>query len=477
MTSQASRTPQAASVPEDRRTIGLGVASALVIGNMIGSGVFLLPASLASFGGISIVGWLFTAAGAFLLALVLARLGSAYPKTGGPYAYSRRAFGDFVGFQTAWGYWLAAWIGNAAIAIAGVSYLGYFWDPAAGTSTTDHVIQALVAGAAIWLLTWVNMRGVRTGGLVQAATTVLKLVPLVALAFVGIFWMDTANFGGFNTSGDSFMGAVTGVAALTLWAFIGLESATIPAEHVRDPERNIPRATLLGTAGTAVVYILGTVAVMGIIPAETLASSSAPFADAAKQIWGSWAGDVVALGAIVSTFGCLNGWILLQGQMPFAAARDRLFPTGFARLNKYGAPAFGLLVSSVLMTLFMLPNYNSSLVSKFTDFILLATTTTLIAYLYGAAAQLVLLVTDRASFHVRSIVGPMTVAMAAVAYVLWTIWGAGYRSATWAVLLTFAGIPVYVWMKWQQSTRPDDHLDLPAAPADARELVDHDTLV
>jgi APA family basic amino acid/polyamine antiporter len=465
MTSRASRPPRAGTT--NNRTIGLGVATALVIGNMIGSGVFLLPASLAAFGGISIVGWLFTAVGAFLLALVFARLGRAYPETGGPYAYSRRAFGDFVGFQTAWGYWLAAWIGNAAIAIAGVSYLGYFWGPAAGTSTGDHVLQALIAGAAIWLLTFINMRGVRAGGFVQAATTVLKLVPLVAIAFVGIFWMDSSNFGGFNTSGDSFAGAVTGVAALTLWAFIGLESATIPAEHVRDPERNIPRATLFGTIGTAVVYVLGTVAVMGIIPADTLGSSAAPFADAAKQIWGGWAGDAVALGAIVSTFGCLNGWILLQGQMPFAAARDRLFPAGFARLNRYGAPAFGLVVSSVLMTVFMIPNYNSSLVSKFTDFILLATTTTLIAYLYGAAAQLALLVTERHRFSVRSVVQPMTVATLAVAYVLWTIWGAGYRSATWAMLLTFAGIPVYVWMKWQTTTK---HIDLsdrlePVVPA------------
>jgi APA family basic amino acid/polyamine antiporter len=471
MTSLAFRRTRADG-GEDR-TIGLGIATTLVIGNMIGSGVFLLPASLASFGGISVVGWLFTAVGAFLLALVFSRLSRAYPRTGGPYAYSRRAFGDFVGFQTAWGYWLAAWIGNAAIAVAGVSYLGYFWGTASGTSTSDHVVQALLAGAMIWVLTLVNLRGVRSGGIVQAATTVLKLVPLVALAFIGIFWMDTANFGGFNTSGDSFAGAVTGVAALTLWAFIGLESATIPAEHVRDPKRNIPRATLFGTLGTAVVYVLGTVAVMGIIPAETLASSSAPFADAAKEIWGGWAGDAVALGAIVSTFGCLNGWILLQGQMPFAAARDRLFPAGFARLNKYGAPAFGLVVSSVLMTAFMVPNYNSSTVNRFTDFILLATTTTLIAYLYGAAAQLALLVTDRETFRVRSIVQPMTVALLAVAYVLWTIWGAGYRSATWAMLLTFAGIPVYVWMKWQSTTK---HIDLTAhdlAPLDVPDAERH----
>src|SRR6266545_8279586 len=158
-----------------RRGLGLWMATALVVGNMIGSGVFLLPSSLAKYGGISIVAWVLTAAGAVLLALVFARLGRAYPQTGGPYAYSRRAFGDFVGFQTAWGYWIAIWAGNAAIAVAFVSYLSRFWDGLATNSL-------LAAVAAIWLLTWVNALGVRQGGLVQAATTVLKLVPLLAIA-------------------------------------------------------------------------------------------------------------------------------------------------------------------------------------------------------------------------------------------------------------------------------------------------------
>ena len=144
-------------------------------------------------GGISLVGWLFTAAGSFLLAWVFARMARGFPQTGGPYAYSRRAFGDFVGFQTAWAYWIAAWLGNVAIAVAFVSYLGHFIDPLAGSSASDHVLQAVVAAAAIWLLTAVNIRGVRQAGGVQVVTTVLKLVPLVAIAFVGIFWVDSAQ--------------------------------------------------------------------------------------------------------------------------------------------------------------------------------------------------------------------------------------------------------------------------------------------
>jgi basic amino acid/polyamine antiporter, APA family len=433
-----------------RRVLTPRMATALVVGNMIGSGVFLLPASLAAYGGISIVAWLFTATGAFLLALVFARLGRAHPRTGGPYAYSRHAFGDFVGFQTAWAYWIAAWVGNAAIAIAFVGYVGHFFDVFAETSTGAKLAQAGLAAGAIWLLTWVNLRGVRQAGAVQAATTVLKLIPLAAVALLGLFWMDAGNFTPFNVSGDSTFGAITGAATLTLWAFIGLESATVPAEDVEDAERTIPRATLVGTAVTALVYILGTVAVMGVIPMETLAGSTAPFAAAAEEMWGAWAGDMVAVGAIISAFGCLNGWILLQGQVPFAAARDRLFPDSFGRLNRYGAPAVGLVVSSVLLTALMLTNYNATLVDRFTDMILLATLATLIPYAYSAAAHLMLAAKGHLPVTGRRLVAEVGVGLVAFAYAVWTIGGSGYKTIAWGYLLLLAGIPVYVWMLWRR---------------------------
>jgi APA family basic amino acid/polyamine antiporter len=384
------------------------------------------------------------------LALVFARLGRAHPRTGGPYAYSRKAFGDFVGFQTAWGYWIAVWAGNAAIAVAFVGYLGYFWESLA----TNRALAAAVALAAIWLLTAVNALGVRQGGLVQAATTVLKLVPLVAIGVVGVFMIDTGNFGGFNRSGDSNFGALSAVAALTLWAFIGLESATVPAEDVVDPERTIPRSTILGTAIAAVVYILGTAAVMGAIPAGALAESTAPFADAAEEIFGSWAGGWVAAGAAISAFGALNGWILLQGQVPMAAARDRLFPRLFGRTSGSNTPVVGLVVSSVLVTGLMLMNYTRSLVDQFTFVILLATLTTLVPYAYSAEAQLLFLATDRERFKGRRLAIDVTVAGLAFGYSVWMIGGSGYEVVFKGFLLLMAGIPVYVWMRWQ-ATRGD----------------------
>lgn len=445
-----------------RRGLGLWAASALVVGNMIGSGVFLLPSSLARYGPISIVAWVLTAAGAVLLALVFARLGRAYPATGGPYAYARRAFGDFVGFQTAWGYWIAVWAGNAAIAVAFVGYLAHFWH-----ALGDHkVLAALVALAAIWILTGVNVIGVRQGGIVQVVTTVIKLVPLLMIAVGGVFFVHAHNFGPFNASGQSAFGAVTGAATLTLWAFIGLESATVPAEDVRDPEKTIPRATIVGTIVTALVYILGTIAVLGILPASTLEHSSAPFADAAGTAFGGWAGDLVAAGAAVSAFGALNGWILLQGQVPLAAARDGLFPKVFARTRRGGAPVVGLVVSSVLVTVLMTMNYNSSLVDQFTFVILLATLTTLIPYAYASIAQLVLLTTDRAAFSGGRFLKDTVIALLAFGYSLWAVAGSGYEVVYKGTLLLLAGMPVYAWLKYR-SVRKRSVTAAPEPPAKA----------
>lgn len=434
-----------AAVPV-RRGLGMWMATALVVGNMIGSGIFLLPSALAGYGGISILGWVFTAAGAMLLALVFARLSRAFPRTGGPYAYSRRAFGDFVGFLTAWGYWIAAWVGNAAIAVAFVSYLGYY--EAFDALNSNRVLAATVAIAAVWVLTFVNLFGVRSGGAVQLVTTVLKFLPLLALALIGVFFINADHFGGFNRSGQSGYGALTAVAALTLWSFIGVESATVPAEDVRNPRRTIPRATIIGTAVTAVVYILGTIAVMGILPATTLADSGAPFADAADSAFGGWAGPVIAAAAVVSAFGCLNGWILLQAQVPLAAARDNLFPKAFGRTTRTGAPVFGLIVSSLLITALTVLNYNASLVDQFTFVILLATLTTLIPYVFSAAAQLLLLVTDRARFEVKRLAGHATVAALALAYAIWTVAGSGYEVVYKGFLLLLLGIPVFLGMRY-----------------------------
>jgi len=451
-----------AARPKLKRSMGLWMTTALVVGNMVGSGIFLLPAAMAGEAGpVSIFAMLFTGLGAMLLAGVFAGLGKTYPRTGGPYAYVQKAFGDFAGFLTAWGYWIAAWVGNAAIAIAFAGYLGVFW----GRINTDNLTALAVVIGVIWLLTAINVLGTREAAWMQVATTILKFVPLAIVGLIGLFFIDGNNLTPFapETGGDWHIGAA---ATLALWAFIGLESATVPAEEVKDPERTIPRATIIGTAITTLVYGVAIFAVFGLVARETLAQSSSPFADAANAIWGGTllgmsSGKWVALVAMIAAFGCLNGWILLAGRVPLAAARDGLFPKQFAQVSgKRGTPVFALVASSVLVTGLLVLNYSKSgtLVDLFTDIVLLATLTTLVPYAWSAAAQVHLFFSDREFFSGARLGRDVVIASLAFAYSAWAIWGAGEEIIAKGFMLLMAGIPVYVWMKWRASRTPQPEL-------------------
>jgi basic amino acid/polyamine antiporter, APA family len=452
------RTEPTADVPL-KRELGLPSATALVVGNMIGSGIFLLPASLAAValatGSGSLLAWALTGIGAMLLAAVFATLGRAYPRTGGPYAYAHRAFGDFIGFQTAWGYWIAAWAGNAAIAIAFTGYLAVFWP----SLISSNIAMAGVTIGIVWVLTFVNILGVRETGMVQIVTTVLKFVPLALIGLVGLFFMKADNFTPFAPhglgTGNGMWGGITAAAALTLWAFIGLESATVPAEEVKDPERNIPRATILGTLVTTVVYIVATVAIIGVLPLTRLAESSSPFAAAATEMFGGTWGKIVAAVALISAFGALNGWILIQGRIPFAAARDGLFPQRFGRVHgRRGTPVFGLVVSSVLISGLVAMNYSKSLVDQFTFIILLATLTTVVPYAFAAAAEVYLFIVERERFPGRRLVRDTVVAALGFAYAIFAIWGIGWDIIGKGFLLLMVGIPVFVYMSWRHHGAP-----------------------
>ncbi len=424
------------------------MCTALVVGNMIGSGIFLLPSSLAAYGPISLAGWLVTAGGAIVLALLFGRLATALPKTGGPYAYARAGFGDFAGFLIAWGYWIALWSGNAAVAVAFAGYLTYLV-PAIGDS---QIAGLLVALSAIWLLTAINIRGVQEAGSVQLITTCMKLIPLAALIIFGLAYIDTANFSPVNVSGQSTISAISACAALTLWAFVGLESATVPAGDVENPEITIPRATIIGTCIAAFAYIGVTLVALGVMPSSQLAGSNAPLAEVAGLIWGGLGAGFVALGACISTFGTLNGFTLLSGQVPMAAAQDGIFPPRFATLSASGAPAFGLIVSSILASLLISMNYTQSLAEQFEFIILLATLSTLVPYLVCAMGELMISLTTgrRLSSHQT----PKAVALAAIGflYSLWAIYGAGKDVVFWGFLLLLCGVPIYVWLKWQDTS-------------------------
>lgn len=424
--------------PATKRQIGLVTATALVIGNMVGSGIFLLPASLAPYGIYSLWGWGFSTVGALLLAWVFSSLARRVSRAGGPYAYPREAFGDFGGFLIAWIYWLSILGTNAAIAVAFTSYLVPFF-PALHASP---LLGGLAAIAATWVLTAVNIWGVHAAGKVQVITVILKLSPLLALALVGAFYFDPHILASGHSTASPAQ-SINTAAAFTMWAFLGLECATVPAGHVREPNKTIPRATIIGTVIAAVFYIASTTVVMGIIPSTSLAQSNAPFADAAKLLWGSWAGYLIAGAALVSCFGALNGWILMQGQLPQAVARDGLFPKVLAKESRFGTPVVALIVSSVLATLLILANYSHGLVVMFNILILLTTFFTLVPYMFCAMAEVVL--ARRHGQKARAPWRNVVLASLAFAFALWAAAGTGKDSIYWGGLLLLAGIPVYVW--------------------------------
>jgi APA family basic amino acid/polyamine antiporter len=408
------------------------MATALVVGSMIGSGVFLLPASMARYGGVSLVGWGITLAGALALAWTFARLSMRWPQTGGPYVFARNAFGDLPGFLVAWSYWISIWCGNAAIAVTFAGSVGALF-PAA---TATPLRAAALALGGLWLCAGVNLVGVREAGRVQLLLTILKFVPLLLFACIAVWFVDAGRFVPFNPSGESMPSAINATVALALWALCGVEVATVPAGAIEQPERTIPRATLLGTLLAGVVTVLAVTAVMGIMPASALENSSAPMADAARALWGPWAGDGIALVAAISCLGALNGWVLLSAQIPFAAARDGLMPKRFSALDKGGTPAFGLIVSGVLASLLIAANFSRSLVQLFTFSILLSTAAILLPYLV-----------DSAAWVLRGGRKGRLVALFAFAYSLYALVGTGAESLLWGAVLLLAGLPVYFWMR------------------------------
>ncbi len=430
------------------RALGVVTCSALVVGNIIGSGFFLSPAALAPYGYIALIGWVLMAGVAICIALLFARLARALPSVGGPYAYARQAFGPLAGFVVAWTYWISMWVSQPAIAITFVGYLGVFF-PGINHS---RLLTTALALAAIWSVALVNIRGVRSAAIFQNIMVGLKLVPFIAIGSIGLFWVSPANLAlppdlPAGTSGASGLFAIAGVMPLIMFAFLGIESSTVPADNVRDPARTIPRATILGTLICAAIFILCTITVMGVVPRATLASSSAPFADAASLMWGDWAGEVLAAAVVLSSLAALNGWTLVMGQVPLAAARDGLFPPIFARLGRSGTPAAGIAISLVLSSLMLMLQASglTALVGVYRELINLSTTAEMIPYAFCAAAETALLASlARPGARVHR---PFTlISLIAFIFSLITIYGGGAAAGLWTMILTMLGIPVYAMM-------------------------------
>ncbi|MET7530678.1 MULTISPECIES: amino acid permease [Streptomyces] len=435
--------PAAAAASPHARRFGLPIATCLVMGNVIGGGIFLLPASVAPFGTISLVAFGVLTAGAIALALVFGRLAERHPQTGGPYVYARAAFGDFAGFLAAWSYWITAWVSNAALAVAAVGYLTVLF-PAAGAHKWSMCLAAL---AVQWLPALANLAGTRYVGAVQVIATVLKFAPLLLVAVGGLFFFDPANLGPFRATDQSAAGAVSAAAAILLFSYLGVESATVSAGEVRDPARNVGRATILGTAGAAVVYLLGTLAVFGLVAHEKLVSSTAPFTDAVNAMFGgTWGGTVVACAAVISMLGALNGWTLLSAQTPYAAAKDGLFPKAF-ETKKRGVPVVGVVVTVALASALTVYNYTLGADGVFESLVLITTFTATVPYLLATAAQIYFLLSgQRERVHPGRLARDGVLAALAFGFSMWLVAGSGYAAVYQGVLFLFAGVLFYAAM-------------------------------
>jgi arginine:agmatine antiporter len=330
----------------DSRKLGPVLATVVVAGNMIGSGVFLLPATLASVGGVSLLGWLFATAGALVLALVFSRLAQRQPLAGGPASWVHAAFGAAAGFQANLWYWVACWLGNVAIAAAAAGYLAAL---VPGLDSAGRL--ALATAAALWAMTLANLVSPRFVAKLDGALLAAGLVPLLLVGTAGWLWFDASLYRAeWNPGGRPWLEVVPRTFVLVFWAFTGLESASVAAAVVEKPERNVPIATVAGVLLAAVVYVSGSTVIFGLVPSQPLAASSAPFALAAERALGSVAGPLVAAAAMFKALGTLAGWVLLTAQVSQAAAERGLLPRAFARVRHGDTPAFGLVVAALLGT-------------------------------------------------------------------------------------------------------------------------------
>lgn len=415
----------------DVKKIGLFGATAIVAGNMMGSGIALLPANLAKIGSISVFAWIIAGLGALALAYVYSKLGTENPQAGGPVAYAGEV-SPILGFQTGVLYFHANWIGNLAIAITGIAYLSVFFP-----ALTHPITAGIATIVVIWIFTAINLVGAHWIGRLVFIGVVLLIIPVLLTGTYGWHFFDSGQFtANWIVGGKPPSQAIMAAVLLCIWSFIGVESASVGAGVVENPKRTIPISTMAGALIAGLVYILSCTAISGMFPAATVAASGAPFSLAAGHMFGPWAPKIVS--AIV-TFACLcslGSWILLVSQAGARAARDGTLPNIFGKINKRGIPAYGIILSSLFMTalmvFLMIVSRGQSTQTIFGDIADIAVLLTLPAYLYSALALI-----KMHGFRDRRAVVPLTASLLACAFCFVALSGASriYLAVAVSVML------------------------------------------
>ena len=422
------------------KIIGFWRGWSIAVGCAVGSGIFMMPTLLAPYGLIGFGGWLIAGAGSVLVALTMSRLVRRIPKTGGPYVYANEGLGHFAGFIIAWTYWIACITAIAGISIAFVSYLGFFI-PAISNSSLLSLLASLVL---VWLIVTLNIFSIESSAKFQVVSTLLKLLPLFFMMFLGLVGFDSNNLPEMNpTNANPFILLAT-VTTLVMWSFVGIETATVPAENFINPEKTIPKVLIAAVLSVLTIYILVSIAIAAIVPAEELMNSSAPFALAATKILGFSGGVIIAFGALISTLGSLNANTLTAGNITFAAARDKLLPSKFLTLSDAGTPIFSFILAGSFVSFLLMLNYTKGLIDAFIFFAMLSTLSTLIAYLFCAMAELKFLKNDDSSKQRNTAI---FLTFGTFLYAFFAIWGAGMEIVFYSFMLILVGMPMYAWMR------------------------------
>ncbi len=420
------------------KKLGPFLATMFVTGNMVGSGLFLLPATLGAVGGISVFAWGLATAGALLIAGIFARLGVLAPWAGGPYAYARATLGRYFGFQTNYVYWISCWVGNVSIALAVTGYVEELLP-----ALKPPLISAATTSVVIWVMVGANIIGPRVVGTIEAVAMLIGLAPILVIGIFGWFYFDPHLFmDSWNVSGQSASAAIPALLIQVFWAFTGLESAAVAVEVVENPRRNLPIAAVGGVALAAVIYVASCTVLMGIVPAKELAASSAPFAIVARQIFGPAAATLLIFTTILKASGTHGGWTLVSAATAKAAAEDGAFPALFGRVDRRGIPVRSLLVHGVLMTIAAFATTSPTIGQQFSKLIDVSVVFSMICYVYSSIALFRLQpasAPDATRYRIMAVI--------AAVFSLWVIWKSDWDLLVIAIAILLTSIPLYPFYK------------------------------
>lgn len=434
----------------------LGALAALVIGSMVGSGVFSLPQNMAAGAGplAILIGWGITAVGMLALVFVYESLAMRKPELdAGPYAYAKAGFGPFIGFNSAWGYWISAWVGNVSYAVVVFSALSYFF-PAFGDGNTWQAV--LGASVLVWAVHFLILGGVKQAAVVNTVVTVAKIAPIVlfvlvvALAFkVDVFSADFSGKG--NASLGTVMDQVKSTMLVTLWVFIGIEGASVYSARAAE-RRDIARATVLGFLTCIILYALVSLLSLGIISQAELGQMKNPsMAGVMAAVVGPWGAVMINLALVVSVLGAYLSWTMLAAEVPHVAGKDGTMPRFFAKENDRKVPVTSLLVTNVLVQLFLIITLFAQ--STYQALFSIASSMILVPYIFSGAYAAKLALTGENYAAGENRIGPMLVGLLATVYGIWLVYAAGLSYLFMCAVLYAPGVVFYIWARKERQER------------------------